>query len=127
MVSVVKKDTGSFLYMRVMKHNCPVCGKQMKVVRMTKKVRSKTKEVKGFNFVARSLSHGEKVKLIWYEFECKACNKTYGGDELRVIEKKKKKEQKAAQKAEKKAERIAEKQTKKAVSKETENAENAAE
>ena len=31
MVSVVKKDTGSFLYMRVMKHNCPVCGKQMKV------------------------------------------------------------------------------------------------
>ncbi len=125
MVSVVKKDTGSFVYMRVLKHNCPICDKKMKVVRMTKIVRSKTNELKGFNFVARNMSHGEKVKLIWYEFECKACKKTYGEDELRILEKKKKKELKATAKAEKKAEKAAEKQALKDVKKEAEKAEEA--
>ena len=109
MVSVVKKDTGSFLYMRVKKHNCPVCGKQMKVTRMTKTVKSKTKEAKGFNFSAHDVSRGEKVKFIWYEFECKACKKTYSEDEMKAVEKKQKKERKIAAKAEKKTEKSAEK------------------
>ena len=36
MVKAVKKDTGNVIYMRLMKHNCPVCQKQLKVVKMTK-------------------------------------------------------------------------------------------
>lgn len=127
MVSGVKKDTGSFVYMRLMKHDCPVCGKQMKVVKMTKVVKAKTKEAKNFDFTACDLSLGDKVKFIWYEFKCRDCDKTYTEASLRAIEKQKKKELKAAQKAEKKAERIAEKQAKKAAAKETENVENAAE
>ena len=127
MVSGVKKDTGSFVYMRLMKHDCPVCGKRMKVVKMTKVVKAKTKEAKNFDFTACDLPLGEKVKFIWYEFKCKDCDKTYTEADLRVIEKQKKKEQKAAQKAEKKAERLAEKQAEKAAAKETKNAENAAE
>ena len=127
MVSGIKKDTGSFVYMRLMKHDCPVCGKQMKVVKMTKVVKAKTKEAKNFDFTACDLSLGDKVKFIWYEFKCRDCDKTYTEASLRAIEKQKKKEEKAAQKAEKKAERIAEKQAAKAAAKEAENAEHAAE
>ena len=127
MVSGVKKDTGSFVYMRLMKHDCPVCGKQMKVVKMTKVVKAKTKEAKNFDFTACDLSLGDKVKFIWYEFKCKDCDKNYTEADLRVIEKQKKKEQKAAAKAEKKAEKAAQKQAEKAAAKETENLENAAE
>ena len=127
MVSGVEKDTGSFVYMRLMKHDCPVCGKQMKVVKMTKVVKAKTKEAKNFDFTACDLSLGDKVKFIWYEFKCKDCEKNYTEADLRVIEKQKKKEQKAAQRAEKKAEKAAEKQAAKAAAKEAENAENAAE
>ena len=127
MVSGVKKDTGSFVYMRLMKHDCPVCGKQMKVVKMTKVVKAKTKEAKNFDFTACDLSLGDKVKFIWYEFKCRDCDKTYTEANLRAIEKQKKKEEKIAEKAEKKAEKLAEKQAKKAAAKETENVENAAE
>ncbi len=130
MVSGVKKDTGSFVYMRLMKHNCPECGKQMKVVKMTKVVKAKTKEAKNFDFTACDLSLGDKVKFIWYEFKCKDCEKNYTEADLRVIEKQKKKEQKAAAKAEKKAERAAEKQAlkdaEKEAKKEAEKAEKAA-
>jgi C4-type Zn-finger protein len=109
MVSTTKKDSGSFIYMRVKKHDCPVCGKQMKIVRMTKTVRSKTKEAKGFSFSVLEIPRGEKIKTIWYEFECKDCRKTYPEDEMREIEKKQKKERRAAAKAEKKAAKNAEK------------------
>ena len=123
MVSGVKKDTGNFIYMRLMKHNCPGCGKQMKVVKMTKVVKAKTKEAKNFDFTACDLPLGDKVKFIWYEFKCRDCDKTYTEASLRAIEKQKKKEQKATQRAEKKAEKAAEK----LAAKEAENAENAAE
>ena len=110
MVSSVKKDTGSFVYMRVKKHNCPQCGEQMKVVKFTKVVRSKTKEGSGFNFSTCDLSLGDKVKFIWYEFKCKKCDKTYTEAALRAIEKEQKKKEKAEKKAAKKAERVAARQ-----------------
>jgi len=113
MVSGVKKDTGSFVYMRLMKHDCPECGNRMKVVKLKKTVRSKTKDAKNFDFTACDLSLGDKVKFIWYEFKCRECDKTYTEDSLRAIEKQKKKEQKAALKAERKAEKLAEKQAEK--------------
>lgn len=103
MVSGVKKDTGNFIYMRIKKHDCPECGQQMKVVKMTRVVKAKTKEAKNFDFTACDLSLGDKVKFIWYEFKCKDCDKTYTEADMRVIEKQKKKEEKIAQKAEKKA------------------------
>lgn len=120
MVSGVKKDTGSFVFMRLMKHGCPECGKQMKVVKMTKVVKAKTKEAKNFDFTACDLSLGDKVKFIWYEFKCRDCDKTYTEADLRIIEKRQKKEEKAAQKAEKKAEKKVERLAEKQVEKEAE-------
>lgn len=114
MVSSVKKDTGSFVYMRLKKHNCPMCGAQMKVVKKTKVVKAKTKEAANFDFTACDLSLGDKVKFVWYEFKCKSCDKTYTEDVMKAIEKEQKKEAKAILKAEKKAKKLAEKQAGKA-------------
>ena len=114
MVSSVKKDTGSFIYMRLKKHNCPQCGLQMKVVKKTKVDKAKTKEAANFDFTACDLSLGDKVKFIWYEFKCKNCNKTYTEDAMKAIEKEQKKEAKLAKKAEKKAQKLEIKQAAKA-------------
>ena len=106
MVSVVRKDTGNFIYMRLKKHNCPECGKQMKIVKMVKVVKSKTKEANGFNVPACDVAPGEKAKYIWYDFKCKDCGKNYTEEALRPIERKLKKQKKEEEKAAKKAAKL---------------------
>ena len=102
MIKAVKKDTGNVLYMRFLKHTCPVCGAQLKVTKMTKVVRSKSKEAKDFDFTACDASLGDKVKFIWYEFKCRECDLRFSEDEMRSIEKQAKKEAKRAAKIAKK-------------------------
>ena len=121
MIKAVKKDTGSFVYMKLKKHACPTCGKQLKVVKMKKTVRSNTKEAANFDFTAANVRLGEKVKFIWFEFRCPDCEVQYTEDALRKIEKKAKADAAEADKAErklkketKKAERKAEKESKRA-------------
>ena len=121
MIKAVKKDTGSFVYMKLKKHACPMCGRQLKVVKMKKTVRSKTKEAANFDFTAASVNLGEKVKFIWFEFRCPDCEVQYTEDALRKIEKKAKADAAEAEKAErrlkkesKRADRKAEKESKRA-------------
>ena len=121
MIKAVKKDTGSFVYMKLKKHACPTCGRQLKVVKMKKTVRSKTKEAANFDFSAANVNLGEKVKFIWFEFRCPDCEVQYTEDALRKIEKKARADAAEAEKAErrlkkesKRADRKAEKEAKRA-------------
>ena len=100
MIKAVKKDTGSFVYMKLKKHACPTCGRQLKVVKMKKTVRSKTKEAANFDFTAANVNLGEKVKFIWFEFRCHDCEVQYTEDALRKIEKKARADAAEAEKAE---------------------------
>ena len=100
MIKAVKKDTGSFVYMKLKKHACPTCGRQLKVVKMKKTVRSKTKEAANFDFTAANVRLGEKVKFIWFEFRCPDCEVQYTEDALRKIEKKARADAAEAEKAE---------------------------
>ena len=100
MIKAVKKDTGSFVYMKLKKHACPTCGRQLKVVKMKKTVRSKTKEAANFDFSAANVNLGEKVKFIWFEFRCPDCEVQYTEDALRKIEKKARADTAEAEKAE---------------------------
>ncbi len=102
MIKAVKKDTGSFVYMKLKKHACPECGKQMKVVKMKKTVKANTKEAASFDFTAANTRLGERVKFIWFEFRCRDCEVQYTEEALRKIEKKAKKDAAKAKKAEKK-------------------------
>ena len=97
MIKAVKKDTGNVIYMRLMKHNCPVCHNQLKVVRLTKVVKSKTNEAK-FNFNVCDMPVGEKVKFIWYEFKCRECDVRFTEAQIKEAEKAAKKAQRQAQK-----------------------------
>jgi transposase-like protein len=112
MIKATKKDTGNLIYMRLKKHNCPICDKQMKVIKMTKVVKAKTKEAANFNFKACDFNLGEKVKFIWYEFKCKNCNKQFTEEDMRRIEKEMKKKAAKERREAKKAAKPAEKQAK---------------
>ncbi len=112
MIKAVKKDTGNIIYMRLKKHNCPVCDKQMKVIKMTKVVKAKTKEGANFDFKTCDLPLGEKVKFIWYEFKCRDCGKQYTENDMRRIEKEMKKKAAKESREAKKAAKLAEKQAK---------------
>ena len=107
MIKAVKKDTGNVIYMRLMKHNCPVCHNQLKVVRLTKVVKSKTSEANKFSFNVCDMPVGEKVKFIWYEFKCRECD-------VRFTEAQIKEAEKAERKAQIQKEKEAKKQARKA-------------
>ncbi len=103
MIKAVKKDTGSVFYMRVQKHKCPLCGGDLKVVKMKKVVRSKSGEASSFNFNACDKPLGEKVKFIWYEFKCCDCKTHFTEKQIRAVEKAIKKLRKEARRRAKKA------------------------
>lgn len=103
MVTGVKKDTGSVIYMRLQKHKCPICDHVLKVKKMTRVVKASTKAAKDFDFNVCGLPLGEKVKFIWYEFRCSACGKQYTEADMKAHEKKLKREARFAKRAEKKA------------------------
>ena len=106
MIKAVKKDTGNVVFMRLKKHNCPVCQNQLKVVRMSKVVKSKTRESGNFKFDVCDVSLGDKVKFVWYEFKCRECDKRFSEAEIRAAEKARKKEAKKAARLAKKAEKL---------------------
>ena len=114
MIKATKKDTGSIIYMHLKKHECPNCGKQLKIVKMKKVVKAKTKEAANFNFNACDANLGEKVKFIWYEFKCKDCNKQFTEADMRRHDKEMKKQAKTEKKAAKKAAKAEAREQKKA-------------
>ena len=114
MIKATKKDTGSVIYMRLKKHNCPVCDRQMKVVKMTKVVKAKTKEAANFDFKACDINLGGKVKFVWYEFKCRDCGKQYTEADMRRHDKLVRREAAAQKRADKRAARAEAKEAKKA-------------
>lgn len=105
MIKAVKKDTGNVVYMRLMKHNCPVCNNQLKVVKLTKVVKAKSREAKQFDFNVCNMSLGDKVKFVWYEFKCRECDLRFSEKEIKAAEKAQKKENRRKARAQRKAKR----------------------
>lgn len=114
MIKATKKDTGNLIYMRLKKHNCPNCNKPLKVIKLTKVVKAKTREAIHFDFKACDLPLGDKVKFIWYEFKCRDCDLQFTEKDMRRHDKLVKREAAEAKKAEKKAARAEAKEAKKA-------------
>ena len=98
MVSGVKKDTGSFVYMRLKKHVCPDCGQPVFIKKMKRKVRSGSKSAKDFDFHIGDVELNGTVKFIWYEFRCTGCSNQFTEQKMREFEKAAKATAKAAAK-----------------------------
>ena len=112
MVTGIKKDTGSLLYMRMKKHICPDCGHPVFVRKMKKKVKSGSKNAKDYDFHIGGVELKGTVKFIWFEFRCSDCGNQFTESEMRSFEAEEKKKAKLAAKEEAKRKR-AEKREKK--------------
>ena len=112
MVTGIKKDTGSFVYMRVKKHICPDCGHPVFVRKMKKKVKSGSSAAKGFDFHIGDVELKGTVKFVWYEFRCSDCGNQFTEAEMKEFELAERKKAKEAARAEKKAQRKAKRENK---------------
>ena len=112
-VSGVKKDTGSFVYMRLKKHVCPDCGQPVFIRKVKRKVNSRSKSAKDFDFHIGDVELSGTVKFIWYEFRCTGCSNQFTEAQMRAFEEAEKKAAKIAAKQAKKAARKAKKAEKK--------------
>ena len=118
MVSGVKKDTGSFVYMRMKKHVCPDCGHPVFIKKVKKKIRSDSRAAKDYDFYIGDVELKGTVKFIWYEFRCTDCGNQFTEAQMRefeIAEKKRAREEaRAAKKAERKQMKQAAREEKKA-------------
>ena len=103
MVSGVKKDTGSFLYMRMKKHVCPDCGHPVFIKKIKKKIKSDSRAAKSYDFHIGDVELKGTVKFIWYEFKCTDCGNQFTEAQMRKFEEAEKKRLKEEARAVKKA------------------------
>lgn len=109
MVSGIKKDTGSFIYMRLKKHVCPDCGHPVFLKKVKKKINSSSRAAKNYDFHIGDVELRGTVKFIWYEFRCSDCGNQFTEAEMREFENTEKKKALAAEKERKRFEKKAKK------------------
>ena len=110
MVSGVKKDTGSFVYMRMKKHVCPDCGHPVFIKKIRKKIKSDSRAAKDYDFHIGEVELKGTVKFIWYEFKCTDCGNQFTEAQMRKFEEAEKKRLKEEARAAKKAARAQKKE-----------------
>lgn len=74
------------------KHFCPDCGKELGKVKVSKIVNWRSEEAKDFDFSFGDGYMIGDVKFTWTEFQCSNCQKNFKIEEIRQIEKKRRKE-----------------------------------
>ena len=84
----VKRTCTRPFFVNFKKHYCPVCNEELKKVKVSRIVNSKSEEAKDFDFS----SSGEgymigNVKFIWTEFTCAKCRQNYSIDSIYHSEK----------------------------------------
>ena len=77
----VKREWSSPIFC-MKKHNCPVCGRLLEKVKVSKVVNSRSEEAKDFDFADAC----GNVKFIWTEFHCAHCDQNYKIQELKRLE-----------------------------------------
>ena len=75
-------------YVNFKRHSCPVCGKRLDKIKVSRVVNSKSPEAKNFDFQSVDNFMIGNVKFIWTEFRCDNCKRNYSIDEMRKTEKK---------------------------------------
>ncbi len=84
----VKRTCTRPFFVNFKKHNCPVCNDELKKVKVSRIVHSKSDKAKDFDF--SSVGEGYmigNVKFIWTEFTCAKCSQNYSIDDIYRFEK----------------------------------------
>lgn len=85
----VKRSWTRPFFVNFKKHYCPVCGEELKKVKISKIVNSQSAEAKEYDF---SSAGGDgymigNAKFIWTEFACAKCNQNYSINNIYQAEK----------------------------------------
>ena len=84
-----------FVFFR--KHHCPACGELMQRHKMKRTMTGGTLEAKQLCEDHHVFPEGGKdILIMWYVFECRHCDLQYSVNKLFEMEKRRKKEEKAA-------------------------------
>ena len=67
-------------------HFCPVCGKKLEKVSVSKVVNSKSPEAKDFDFSVGDTHLIGDIQFTWDELECPSCKKHMTINEMKTIE-----------------------------------------
>lgn len=86
----VKRIWSRPVFMKWGRHACPACGGELKKIKVSRIVNSRSPEAKDFDF---SSAGGDgymigNVKFIWTELACAACGRSYSVNEIYRAEKK---------------------------------------
>lgn len=84
----VKRDFSRFFWIRLKKYCCPDCKNQLKAIKVSKVVNSKSEEARNFDFSSADTYLTGNIKFVWTEFKCSACKKIYSISEIVDNEKK---------------------------------------
>lgn len=87
-----KYSNNAIFYTVFKKHYCPVCGTKLTRIKTSKIVNSKSPEAKNYDFTLGDSFMVGDVEFIWKEFYCPTCKKRIPIDEMRRIEKSKRKD-----------------------------------
>ena len=88
----VKRIWSSPIFLHFKKHYCPACNSKLKPTKVAKVVNSKSEEAKKFDFSAGDVFMCGNIKFIWKELKCNSCCCTYSINDVKVFEKKAKKQ-----------------------------------
>lgn len=88
-----KYINNAIFYTAFKKHYCPVCGTKLTRIKTSKRVNSTSPEAKNYDFTLGDSFMVGDVEFIWKEFYCPTCKKRIPIDEMRRIEKSKRKDE----------------------------------
>lgn len=69
------------------KHDCPICGRLLEKIKVSKVVHSNSEEAKDYDFSNGDTYMVGNIKFIWTEFRCNYCDKSYKTEKLKDLEK----------------------------------------
>ena len=83
----VQRIFKSPFYVNLKKHYCPICGELLHKTTVSRIVNSNSPEAADFDFLTFDSYMIGNVKFIWTEFQCSNCKKNYTIEEMKRIEK----------------------------------------
>ena len=84
----IKRIWSRPLFMKWGNHYCPVCNGELKKVKVSRIVNSKSEEAKDYDFSTSGEGYmNGNVKFIWTEFTCTKCSQNYSVNDIYQLEK----------------------------------------
>lgn len=75
------------IFMKWGNHCCPICGEELKKIKVSKIVNSESEEAKDYDFSSGDVYMYGDVKFVWTEFNCEKCDKNFSVDDVYHAEK----------------------------------------